>query len=121
MTRHRFRLTGALAIGLVILAILGGERPAPAQSPSAIKIGLRMPGTGPFTVNAQRITTGVRLYFQSKDWQVAGRKIELVAEDDQGDPQVSLTQTQKLVELHNTCVDKVAQLGHPGDIPFPPR
>jgi len=24
-------------------------------------------------------------------------------------------------ELHNTCVDKVAQLGHPGDIPFPPR
>jgi len=57
-----------------------------------------MPGTGPFTVNAQRITTGVRLYFQSRDWQVAGRKIELVAEDDQGDPQVSLTQTQKLVE-----------------------
>jgi branched-chain amino acid transport system substrate-binding protein len=98
MTRHRFGRASALATALVVLAILGGERPAPAQSPSPIKIGLLMPGTGPFTVNAQRITTGVRLYFQSKDWQVAGRKIELVAEDDQGDPQVSLTKTQKLVE-----------------------
>jgi len=24
-------------------------------------------------------------------------------------------------ELHNVCLEKVAEVGHPGDIPFPPR
>jgi len=70
-----------------------------AQTPaSPIKIGLLMPGSGPFTVNGQRITISVRLFFQTKEWQVAGRKIELVSEDTQGEAQVALTKTQRLVE-----------------------
>jgi branched-chain amino acid transport system substrate-binding protein len=89
-----------LVIALVGLVLSIGERVAIAQSGAAapIKVGLIMPGTGPFTVNAERITTGVRLFLSSKDWQVAGRKIELLTEDDQGDPQASLTKAQKLVE-----------------------
>ncbi len=74
-------LTLALAAPVAFI----GARPAAAQH-AAIKVGLIMPGTGPFTVNAERITTGVRVYFQGKDWQVAGRKIELTIEDDQGEP-----------------------------------
>ena len=77
-------ITVALAVAGVILF---GARPLPAQAPP-IKVGLIMPGTGPFTVNAQRITTGVRALFQTKEWQVAGRKIELLTEDDQGQPPV---------------------------------
>ena len=49
---------------LAVLAVLVGGGSVPAQPMSAIKIGLLMPGTGPFTVNAQRITTGVRLFFR---------------------------------------------------------
>jgi branched-chain amino acid transport system substrate-binding protein len=86
----------ALALAVTGVVVLGAP-PLSAQSPP-IKIGLIMPGTGPFTVNAQRITTGVRTFFQTKEWQVAGRKIELLTEDDQGQPQVSLTKAQKLVE-----------------------
>ena len=100
---HKIARAVSPIISLAVLATalaVGGGRPATAQTGAAspIKIGLIMPGTGPFTVNAERITTGVRVFFQSKDWQVAGRKIELVTEDDQGEPQVSLTKAQKLVE-----------------------
>ena len=82
---------------LVLLAVVGMSAPTLGQAPP-IKVGLIMPASGPFTVNAQRITTGVRQFFETKGWQVAGRKIELVAEDDQGEPQTSLTKAQKLVE-----------------------
>ena len=87
-------------IVVVVVTTLAGGRAVSAQmaTTAPIKIGLIMPGTGPFTVNAERVTTGVRLFLQSKDWRVAGRKIELLAEDDQGDPQISLTKAQKLVE-----------------------
>jgi hypothetical protein len=53
MTRHRFGPALARTAALVALAIVAGECPAPAQSPP-IKIGLLMPGTGPFTVNRGR-------------------------------------------------------------------
>lgn len=91
----------SLAVALAGLMILLSCLPAPAQAPTPaapIKIGLLMPGSGPFTVNGQRVTTAVRLFFESKGWQVAGRKIELVREDTEGKPDVGLTKTQKLVE-----------------------
>lgn len=86
-----------LALVLILVALVAVAAPAPAQAPP-IKVGLIMPASGPFTVNAQRITTGVRQFFETKGWQVAGRKIELLTEDDQGEPQTSLTKAQKLVE-----------------------
>jgi branched-chain amino acid transport system substrate-binding protein len=54
--------------------------------------------TGPISVNGLRAAEGARLYFQSKNWEVAGRKIELIREDDEGKPDVGMTKTQKVVE-----------------------
>jgi branched-chain amino acid transport system substrate-binding protein len=91
---------GALVVLALGLLALGASTAAqPAAGP--IRIALLMPGSGPFQVNGQRVTTGVRLFFQSKDWQVAGRKLELVTEDTHGDPQVALTKTRKVVESDN--------------------
>jgi branched-chain amino acid transport system substrate-binding protein len=72
--------------------------PAGAQPAAPIKIGVILPATGPLAVNGMRASDGVRLFFQSRDWQVAGRKIELIREDDETKPDVGLTKTKKVVE-----------------------
>ena len=72
--------------------------PSPVLAQQPVKIGVLMSYTGPLAVNGIRATDGVRLFFQSKNWEVAGRKIELVREDTEAKPDVSLTKTQKVVE-----------------------
>jgi len=42
--------------------------------------------------------TGIELYLQEIGYQVAGRKIELLVEDDEANPATGLTKTRKLVE-----------------------
>ena len=53
----------------------------------------------------------MNLYFDSINWTVAGRKIEIIKEDDQFNPQVGLQKAKKLVESDK--VDLV--VGHPGE------
>ena len=40
----------------------------------------------------------MKLYFDSINWTVAGRKIEIIKEDDQFNPQVGLQKAKKLIE-----------------------
>ena len=40
----------------------------------------------------------MNLYFDSVNWTIAGRKIELIKEDDQFNPQIGLQKAKKLVE-----------------------
>ena len=50
---------------------------------------------------AKPISTAMSLYFDSINWTVAGRKIELIKEDDQFNPQIGLQKAKKLVESDN--------------------
>ena len=76
MKRHLI----AAASGLVLAAALSG----PVTAADPVKVGLVLPLTGPFASTGRAIEAAARLYMQEHGDTVAGRKIELVIEDDTG-------------------------------------
>lgn len=84
----------ALASTLAAPAVL-------AQANAPIRIGFLNTFTGGLAYAGQAHTNGVNLYFDSINWTVAGRKIELIKEDDQFNPQIGLQKVKKLVESDN--------------------
>jgi len=54
--------------------------------------------TGPLTYNGEHNWDGMNLYLEQIGWTIAGRKVELIKEDDQANPQVGLQKVRKLVE-----------------------
>ncbi len=93
LTRRRF-LAGA---GAVALSAAAGARRASAQA-RPLKIGLVLPYSNVYAVLGESITEGMQLVFDRESWTVAGRKIELIKEDDEVNPQVGLRKTKKLIE-----------------------
>ena len=77
------------------MATLAGVAPCLAQD--AVKIGLIVPLTGPFSSAGKQLVAGARLYMQLKGDTVAGRKIELVIKDDTGSPETTKRFAQELV------------------------
>src|SRR5690348_17917463 len=81
-----------LAAVLVVLV----AREAAAQGP--IKIGFLSPLSGAIAAAGKDMYAGCELYWQESGWQVAGRKVEVVLEDNEGNPATTLTKARKLVE-----------------------
>ena len=100
---NRVRIA-ASAVLLAFLASLAAPPGAPAQS-APIKIGFLAPLTGPFAQIGKDMVNGNQLYLNEIGGQVAGRKIEVVVEDDEGNPATALNKSRKLVDQ-----DKVAIL-----------
>jgi branched-chain amino acid transport system substrate-binding protein len=69
-----------------------------AQSKTPIRIGNINSYTGGLAYAGENNLNGMNLYFDSINWTVAGRKIELIKEDDQFNPQIGLQKAKKLVE-----------------------
>lgn len=69
-----------------------------AQAKGPIKIGFISPLSGGMAANGKDMLTGMELYLEEIGYQVAGRKIEFIVEDDEANPAVGLTKTRKLVE-----------------------
>jgi branched-chain amino acid transport system substrate-binding protein len=92
----RFRLV-TLAVLLAFAAPLAAPVGAPAQS-GPIKIGLLAPLTGPFAQIGKDMVNGNQLYLNEIGSQVAGRKIEVIVEDDEGNPATALNKSRKLVD-----------------------
>ena len=94
--RRREFLTGvgAAAAGLAV-------RPsfARAAERGAIRIGYFMPLTGTYAQPGRDATDGFMLFWESVEHQVAGRKVEVIVEDDEGVPATSLTKARRLVEM----------------------
>jgi branched-chain amino acid transport system substrate-binding protein len=80
--------TAAYALG----ACRGGAQSTP------IRIGAVLPYTGVYAVLGESITHGMELVFARENWQVAGRKIELIKEDDEMKPPVGIRKTEKLID-----------------------
>jgi branched-chain amino acid transport system substrate-binding protein len=90
------RLTGSLlAVGLVIAIV--GVGPAPAQK-GPIRIGFLAPMTGGGAQVGKDMTNGLTMWLDENDWTIAGRKVDVIMEDTQGQPNVALTKLRKLVE-----------------------
>lgn len=69
-----------------------------AQANAPIRVGNINSYTGGIAYAAENNLNAMNLYFDSINWMVAGRKIELIKEDDQFNPQVGLQKAKKLVE-----------------------
>ena len=70
---------------------------AGAQS-GPIKIGVVLPYSGVYAVLGESITQAMELVFARENWTVAGRKIELIKEDDEMQPPVGVRKTEKLID-----------------------
>jgi branched-chain amino acid transport system substrate-binding protein len=81
-------------VGLVAVV----PSPSWAQGKGPIKIGYITPTSGGFAANGKDMLAGAELYLEEIGYQAAGRKIELIVEDDEANPAVGLTKTRKLVE-----------------------
>ena len=96
--RRRF-LAGATALGATSLI---GRAPAVlAQSKAPLKIGLLNSFSKVFAALGNANLNGMTLYFEQIGGTIAGRKIEVIREDDEINPQVGLQKLKKLVESDN--------------------
>ena len=82
---------------LVTLWILVAAR-ADAQGQGPIKIGFISPLTGAIAAAGKDMYSGCELYWQETGWQMSGRKVEVILEDNEGNPATALVKARKLVE-----------------------
>jgi branched-chain amino acid transport system substrate-binding protein len=95
LTRRKF-LGGASAIAAGSAA---GPWVLRAQAQGApIKIGVVLPYTGVYAVLGESITQAMEMVFARENWTVAGRKIEMIKEDDEMKPPVGIRKTEKLID-----------------------
>jgi len=87
-----------LFIGVIVVLIGSYTLPALAQTKGPIKIGFIAPFSGAMAATGKDMLNGVQLYLEEIGYQAAGRKIELISEDDEAVPATGLTKTRKLVE-----------------------
>jgi branched-chain amino acid transport system substrate-binding protein len=96
MDRRRFLKTTGVALSVVGL----GRRAASAQA-APIKVGVLAPLTGVVASGGKEMVEGTQFFFERVKNEVAGRKVELVIEDDASNPDVALQKARRLVEQAN--------------------
>src|SRR5246127_3110853 len=99
MDRRQF-LKNTTAALTVAGAGVGPWRSAQAQA-GPIKIGVLAPLTGVVASGGREMVEGTQFWFDGIKNEIAGRKVELVIEDDGSNPDVSLQKARRLVEQSN--------------------
>jgi branched-chain amino acid transport system substrate-binding protein len=89
------RLLAAI-VSLVAIFSIGLPPQARAQGP--IKIGFLAPISGAIAQAGKDMYSGCELYWEESGGQLAGRKLEVTLEDNEGLPATALTKARKLVE-----------------------
>src|SRR5678815_5411190 len=99
MHRREFLKTSsstlALAAGTVAMPGLLRAQDGP------IKIGLLWPLTGVLAAGGKELVEGFELWWEQKNKEVAGRKVEITVEDDASNPDTALQKARRLVEQAN--------------------
>jgi branched-chain amino acid transport system substrate-binding protein len=90
------RMIGALRPFAWLLLLVVGVGPAQAEGP--IKIGFLSPLSGAIAQAGKDMYSGCELFWKESGWQIAGRKLEVVLEDTEGQPAAAVTKLRKLVE-----------------------
>jgi branched-chain amino acid transport system substrate-binding protein len=83
--------------GLLLVALSAGAGPAWAQK-GPIKIGFLTQMTGGGAAVGKDMSNGFMMSLEEIGSQIAGRKVQAIIEDTQGDPAQALTRLRKLVE-----------------------
>jgi branched-chain amino acid transport system substrate-binding protein len=92
MDRRQFLRTTGVALSAAALG-----RPARAQA-APIKAGILAPLTGVVAAGGKEMVEGTQFFFERIKGEIAGRKVELVIEDDGSNPDVALQKARRLVE-----------------------
>ncbi len=82
---------------LAVLVVIAAGLPADAQK-GPIKIGVISPMSGGAAQAGKDMVNGMQMWLDENGGQMAGRKVEMIVEDSQGQPNIALTKLQKLVE-----------------------
>lgn len=112
MERRQFLKT----TGLALAAAGAGLRPwssARAES-GPIKVGLMAPLTGVVAAGGREMVEGTEFWFDQIKHEIAGRKVELIIEDDASNPDTALQKARRLVEqakVHFLIGDLLANTG----------
>jgi branched-chain amino acid transport system substrate-binding protein len=96
---RRHFVTGAAA--LTAGALVGRAPAILAQSRAPLKIGMLNSFSKVFAALGNANLNAMNLYFEQIGGTIAGRRIEIIREDDEINPQVGLTKLKKLVESDN--------------------
>jgi branched-chain amino acid transport system substrate-binding protein len=92
LNRRKFLAATAAVAGAAAF-----PRPSIAQS-APMKIGLLTVKTGPLAAGGQHCEEGITAFLKSKNFTLAGRKVELLVADTGGNPAGAKTKAQQLVE-----------------------
>src|SRR5918996_834415 len=102
---------------LLLTVLLGlatvGVGPASAQK-GPIKIGFLAPMTGGAAQIGKDMVNGLSMWLDENGNAIAGRKVEVIVEDTQGQPNIALTKLQKLVESDKVHVLAGGLFAHVG-------
>jgi branched-chain amino acid transport system substrate-binding protein len=90
------KLSVSLLAVVLVLAMVGPGPTSAEKGP--IKIGFLAPMTGGAAQIGKDMTNGLNMWLDENNHQIAGRKVEVIVEDTQGQPNIALTKLQKLVE-----------------------
>ena len=89
-------------LAVVVLVMAGPGQGWPQKAP--IRIGFLAPVTGGGAAVGKDMTSGFTMYLEEIGNQIAGRKVEVIVEDTQGDPSQALTKLRKLVDSDKVLV-----------------
>ncbi|HEY3097907.1 MAG TPA: ABC transporter substrate-binding protein [Methylomirabilota bacterium] len=85
-------IRGASVLVLGVLLVAGS-----AAGADSIRVGYLGPLTGIFAAAGKDMLDGLKMAFEQVNYEVAGRKIELIEEDDEGNPATAQAKYRKLV------------------------
>jgi len=88
------------ATGLTVAASAAGTFAAPriVRAAEPIRIGLMAPLSGVVAAGGREIVEGFNMYWEERGKKAAGRAVEVVVEDDAGNPDTALQKARRLVE-----------------------
>src|SRR4030095_5195547 len=89
---------------LLLLAAAALLAPGGAGAQGPIKIGFISPLPGAIAAAGKDMYSGCELYWQESGWQMAGRQVEVVLEDNEGNPAAALVRRHKVVENDRVAV-----------------
>src|SRR5215217_9424773 len=111
MDRRQFLKTTA---GATAVTALGAPAIVQAQGSGPIRIGLLAPLTGVVASGGREMVDGFTMFWEQQGEAIAGRKVEIVTEDDASNPDTALQKARRLVEqahVHFLCGDLLANTG----------
>jgi len=100
------------AVVAVLLTLAAAVRPSGAADP--LRIGYIGPLTGIFAQAGKDMLDGLKLSLEQVNYEAAGRKIELIAEDSEGNPATALAKYRKLTTHDKIHVLDGVLLSHIG-------